>query len=50
LNSLQRFTDFRTPVRRLYQANTLSIKDSTLNNNAAIQVAKQAVKVILADS
>lgn len=49
LNYLNSFTDARTPVRGVYLGNTLSIKGSTLNNNAAIQVAKQAAKSILND-
>jgi len=49
LNSLDSFNDPRTPVRGIYVGNALSIKDSTLNNNAAITVALMAVKTILED-
>ena len=47
LNYLDRKTGIRTPVTGVYLANTSMIYNSTLNNNAAISLAKNAVKIIL---
>ena len=47
LNYLDRTSGFQTPVENLYMVNTSMIYNSTLNNNAAITLAKKAVRFIL---
>ena len=49
LNYLDRTSGIQTPVENLYMVNTSMIYNSTLNNNAAITLAKKAVKYILED-
>lgn len=49
LNFLNRTIGFRTPILKVYLANNSMITNSTLNNNAAIQVAKEAVDSIITD-
>jgi protoporphyrinogen oxidase len=46
LNFLDRKLGFHTPIPNIFIANTSMIYDSTLNNNASIRVARQAVKAI----
>ena len=50
LNFLEHAVHFRTPISNLYLVNTSMIDDSTLNNNAAISLAKHAVGAIIADT
>ena len=45
LNYLERTSGIQTPVENLYMVNTSMIYNSTLNNNAAITLAKKAVKL-----
>lgn len=47
LNYLQRTTGIATPIENIFMVNTSMIYNSTLNNNAAITLAKKAVKFIL---
>lgn len=48
LNYLDRTSGFQTPVKNLFMVNTSMIYNSTLNNNAAVILAKKAVKFVLA--
>lgn len=50
LNFLDRKIGFRTPIPNLYLANSSMIYDSTLNNNAVINLAQKAAKKIISDS
>jgi len=47
LNYLQRTSGVATPIENIFMVNTSMIYNSTLNNNAAITLAKKAVKYIL---
>jgi protoporphyrinogen oxidase len=49
LNFLDRRFGFKTPISNIFIANTSMIYDSTLNNNAAIRIAMEAVRTIIAD-
>lgn len=49
LNFLNRTTGFRTPFPKVYLANNSMIYNSTLNNNAATQLAREAVAAIITD-
>jgi protoporphyrinogen oxidase len=49
LGSLEHMPTYRTPRRNVFLANTSLIRSSTLNNNAAFQLAQEAGKTILAD-
>jgi protoporphyrinogen oxidase len=50
INFLDRTTGIRTPVRGFYIANTSMIYNSTLNNNAAIDLACKAASTITEDA
>ncbi len=47
LNYLDRTSGFQTPVENLYMVNTSMIYNSTLNNNAAITLARKAAQFII---
>ncbi|RPJ05539.1 MAG: NAD(P)/FAD-dependent oxidoreductase [Deltaproteobacteria bacterium] len=47
LNYLERTSGFQTPVENLYMVNTSMIYNSTLNNNAAITLARKAAQFII---
>jgi protoporphyrinogen oxidase len=47
LNYLDRKFGFQTPVENIFMVNTSMIYNSTLNNNAAITLAKKAAKFIV---
>jgi protoporphyrinogen oxidase len=49
LGSLEHIPTYRTPRRNVFLANTSLIRSSTLNNNAAVQLAQEAAETILAD-
>jgi protoporphyrinogen oxidase len=47
LSYLERSVGFRTPLRKVYVANSSMIYDSTINNNAALSLAKKAAAVLI---
>jgi protoporphyrinogen oxidase len=47
LNYLERTAGIKTPIPNLFMVNTSMIYNSTLNNNAAITLARKAAKVIV---
>ena len=49
LHYLNNMADFRTPLPNIYLVNTTMISNSTINNNAAIGLAKKAIEVIISD-
>jgi protoporphyrinogen oxidase len=50
LNFLKRIPSFRTPLANVYLSNASMICDSTLNNDAVINLAREAAKTIISDS
>jgi len=49
LGSLKNMPTYRTPLANVFLANSSLIRSSTLNNNAAVQIAQEAAQTILAD-
>lgn len=47
--SLAQLSNYRTPLPKVYLANSSLIKDSTLNNNAVQHIALDAIQTIVAD-
>jgi len=45
-NFLEKIVSFRTPQKNVFLVNSSMIQDSTLNNNAIIKLARDAVKII----
>ncbi len=50
LNSFDYTTDFKTPSPNIFLANTSRMYNTTLNNNAAINLAREAARTIISDS
>ncbi len=49
VNYLDQTRGVKTPVPKLYLANSTMLYNSTLNNNAAIELAEKAVEVMKED-
>ena len=50
LNYLDRSIGYRTPLENIYVANSSMIYDSTINNNAALNLARDAAAVLIKDA
>ena len=49
-NFSEKIVSFRTPQKKVFLVNSSMIQDSTLNNNAIIKLARDAVKIINNDN
>jgi len=49
LDYVSRVPNCRTPIERVYMANSAMIYDSTINNNAAVSLGKNAASIIKRD-
>jgi protoporphyrinogen oxidase len=50
LNYLDRSIGFRTPIKNVYIANSSMIQNSTVNNNATIDLANRVAKMMIEDT